>query len=120
MHERINKDYDSFMELYADPLPSVPLTETLLAYLEKLPKQLDGGACIRVIDAAAHGDVLRAVYRTFFKREDAKKWCVLLVGAHSSGKSSVVRLLEEIFSCEPIVWQRAMITTSGRNKNWPT
>ena len=108
------------MALYADPPPAVSLTETLLAYLNKQPRRLDGAECIRVVEAAAHGEVLRAVYRTFIKREDPKKWCVLLVGKHSSGKSSVVRLLEEIFSCEPIARQRAMITTAGRNKDWPT
>ena len=64
--------------------------------------------------------MIEALYRTFFKRVDNKKWCIWLCGTRSSGKSSVIRLLEEIFSCEPIAWQKGMVTTSGRNKEWPT
>jgi len=120
MHERLSKDYESFMAVFADPLDPVPLEQTLDEYLAKLPEQLDGASCIQAIKAAMHEEVLQAIYRTYFKRADSKKWCIWLYGRRSSGKSSVIRLLEEIFSCEPIAWQRAMVTTNGRNKAWPT
>ena len=120
MYDRLNKDYESFMEVFADPLDPVPLEQTLDEYLGGLPNQLDGANCIQAVREAGHEEVLEALYRTFFKRVDNKKWCIWLCGQRSSGKSSVIRLLEEIFSCEPIVWQRNMVTTSGKNKAWPT
>lgn len=120
MHDRFNKDYEAYMEWFADPKPSIPLEQTLDDYLAKLPVPLDGSSCIQTIKRAGHEQVLNAIYRTFFKRVDSKKWCIWLCGQRSSGKSSATRLLEEIFCTEAIAWQRTMVTTDGKNKEWPT
>ena len=46
MHDRLNKDYASYMEIFAEPLAPVALLQTLDEYLAKLPVQLDGTSCI--------------------------------------------------------------------------
>ena len=112
------------MEVFAAEPDRVSLYETLHGYLDQQVKPPNGTDCVQTIETAHHGEVLQAIYKTFFKRANQKKWCVWLKGVYSTGKSTVIRFLEEIFSCTAVVWQPNVLTQQRikgkKAKDWAT
>ena len=71
-----------------------------------LTAKLATGVCVE----AGHGDVLESLYFTMFGQIDAKKYCIWLWGDRSTGKSTVMGFLAEIFNVETVSWQSRIIT----------
>ena len=100
------KHYDQFEKFFrikqnvlGDGAEHESLLDSLDYYIEKHKIELDGEECLNTVTEAGHFEAIKAIVDTFFFRKDTKKFCVWFHGKTSSGKSTIIKMMMEIFSC---------------------
>ena len=73
--------------------------------------------CVRIIDFAGHGRMLRSAYRLLLNRgNDSKKRVCWFIGPRNSGKLEFIRRLGEIFASDEVDWRGKYLVVSKTNK----
>jgi hypothetical protein len=76
--------------------------------------------CVKSVNNAGHGRLLRAIYNILFG-EKTKRRTVWITGVASSGKSMFIRRLRSIFASDEVDWRGVYLPVKKRyNENIKT
>ena len=107
------------LELMEETQLSLSMVEALDSYIEESLEAEDNKVedSIMKIFEAGHGDALEKVRETFFIRSDPKKRLVWLYGHRNTGKTTLVRYLEKIFSAQKFNFKGAYCPIEAKTSN---
>lgn len=98
---------------------SFSMTETLNEYIDENEPEdgTDYKASVLKIVTAGHEEVLETIRETFFQRLDHKKRLVWLYGSRNTGKSTLIRYLEQIFVSQKFNFKGAYCPIEPKTSN---
>lgn len=71
--------------------------------------------CVRLVDEAGHGHLLRAVVNLIFA-ERTKKRTIWVTGVANSGKSMFMRRLRTVFASDEVDWRGVYLPVKIRSQ----
>lgn len=70
------------------------------------------------MEEAGHGEFLKATHEILIERKDPKKHLVLLYGKRNAGKSTFMKMFQDVLSCQRIQFEPRHIIVKEKTKPW--
>ena len=77
--------------------PVYTIEETLTSFTRNNPCQVEDP--VKAVEEAGHGEFLKATHEILIERKDPKKHLVLLYGKRNAGKSTFMKMFQDVLSC---------------------
>ena len=117
LFDSLHRHYATAQKIKEPPREEKLAIETLADFVKDIKVSISAVDCVRIIDNAGHGRMLRSAYRLLLNRgNDSKLRVCWFIGPRNSGKSQFIRRLGEIFASDEVDWRGKYLVVSKTNQ----